>query len=118
MSMKAMKRMGKLRLYIIYIIVAAFFLFPILWTLSMSLKSVQELYEVPPSLLPDRPMFENYEHVLIQSQFLPGLLAIPCSSPSLPSWARCSSPSPRPIAFPGCGSGGARPFSLSSSCSK
>ena len=70
MSMKAMKRMGKLRLYIIYIIVAAFFLFPILWTLSMSLKSVQELYEVPPSLLPDRPMFENYEHVLIQSQFL------------------------------------------------
>ena len=42
----------KIVLYIIYVIVAFFFLFPILWTLSLSLKTIPELFEIPPSILP------------------------------------------------------------------
>ncbi|OGO80044.1 MAG: ABC transporter permease [Clostridiales bacterium GWC2_40_7] len=42
----------KIVLYIFFVIVAFFFLFPILWTLSLSLKTIPELFEIPPSILP------------------------------------------------------------------
>lgn len=74
MTMKTRRFTSKTILYIVYLAVAVFFLFPILWTLSMSLKSVQELYEVPPSILPDKPLFENYIYVLTQCQFGRGIL--------------------------------------------
>ena len=74
MTTRTQRRIYKAVLYAIYAVVAVFFLFPILWTLSMSLKSVPELFEVPPSLLPDKPLFENYVFVLTQAQFGRGLL--------------------------------------------
>lgn len=67
------RRVDRIVLWIIYIAVMLFFIFPLLWTLSLSLKSVPELFEVPPSLLPDRPMFENYTFVLTQCQFMRGI---------------------------------------------
>lgn len=63
------KNVTKTILYVVYLLVAIFFLFPILWTFSLSLKSVQELYQVPPSLVPSKPMWENYTYVLTQCQF-------------------------------------------------
>ena len=65
--------MSKTILWIIYVSVMLFFLFPLLWTVSLSLKSVPELFEVPPSLLPDKPLIENYIFVLTQCQFMRGI---------------------------------------------
>lgn len=73
MKIKTRRRINKASLYVIYIIVSVFFLFPILWTFSMSLKSVPELFEVPPSFFPDKPIFENYSFVLTQAKFGLGL---------------------------------------------
>ncbi len=39
-------------------------MFPILWVLSLSLKTREEVFSVPPVLFPTRPAFENYLHVL------------------------------------------------------
>lgn len=73
MNTIARRRVNKTVLWIIYIAVMLFFIFPLLWTLSLSLKSVPELFEVPPSLVPDKPMFENYYFVLTQCQFMRGI---------------------------------------------
>lgn len=69
MKKSARRHIIKTFLYLIFILVAIFFLFPILWTLSLSLKSVPELFHVPPSLFPEKPMWENYTYVLTQCQF-------------------------------------------------
>jgi multiple sugar transport system permease protein len=52
-------------LYIVYIIIALFFLFPLIWALSLSLKTVPELYSYPPKLLPKTlEGVQNYVYVL------------------------------------------------------
>ncbi|WEG11190.1 carbohydrate ABC transporter permease [Pullulanibacillus sp. KACC 23026] len=50
--------------YIILIIVAVFMIFPILWILSNSLKTLTGISQFPPKLIPDHPQFQNYIDVL------------------------------------------------------
>lgn len=50
--------------YIILIIVAVFMVFPILWILSSSLKTLTGISQFPPKLIPDHPQFQNYIDVL------------------------------------------------------
>lgn len=74
MSTKVSKRLTKAGLYVVYAIVSLFFLFPILWVLSLSFKTVPELFEVPPSLLPDQIGFENYRHALVSADIFTYML--------------------------------------------
>jgi multiple sugar transport system permease protein len=46
------------------LVVTLFFLLPIFWVLSTSLKSVQQLFATPPVWFPLAPRFENYTYVL------------------------------------------------------
>jgi multiple sugar transport system permease protein len=50
--------------YIILIIVAILMVFPILWILSSSLKTLTGISQFPPKLFPDHPQFQNYIDVL------------------------------------------------------
>lgn len=70
---KAKKRAVKQAIYLIFAAVIIFFLFPILWTLSLSFKTVPELYKIPPSLLPESLNFENYLYLIDQVQILRGV---------------------------------------------
>jgi multiple sugar transport system permease protein len=51
-------------IYVGYGFVTLLYAFPLLWVLSMSFKSVEDLFSVPPSLIPKEFMFENYAYVL------------------------------------------------------
>jgi multiple sugar transport system permease protein len=57
-------RLSNIGIYISYVFIVIFFLFPILWVLSLSLKSVQEIFANPPVLIPSSPRLENYTYVI------------------------------------------------------
>lgn len=70
---KAKRRITKGLLYLVFALVIIFFLFPILWTLSLSFKTVPELYKVPPALLPESIQIENYTYLVEQVHILRGV---------------------------------------------
>ncbi|MEA1883658.1 MAG: carbohydrate ABC transporter permease [Thermotogota bacterium] len=53
----------KIFVWIGYAIVSLFFLFPVLWVFSLSLKTKAELFEYPPTLIPKSPTFDNFRNV-------------------------------------------------------
>jgi multiple sugar transport system permease protein len=57
------ERLTRAGLYLVYLVITLFFLFPIFWVLSTSLKSVQQLFATPPVWFPLDPRFENYAYV-------------------------------------------------------
>ncbi|HEY5583667.1 MAG TPA: carbohydrate ABC transporter permease [Ruminiclostridium sp.] len=73
MSVKRKSVLTKISLYLFYIFVSVFFLFPLLWTLSLSFKTIPELYRIPPSILPDSFAFDNYKYVIFQVNLLSGV---------------------------------------------
>ena len=69
---KNQKRIDSIQRFTIYAILmggAIIVLFPFLWTLSTSLKTPQQIYEIPPQLIPDPIRFENYTDVLTDRPF-------------------------------------------------
>lgn len=70
---QAKRRISKGLLYLVFVLVIIFFLFPVLWTLSLSFKTVPELYKVPPALLPESFQFENYTYLVEQVHILRGV---------------------------------------------
>lgn len=64
-----MTNKGKVRikttiLHFILIIASIIMVFPFLWTLSSSLKDVGQIFQVPPTLIPDPFVFTNYPRSL------------------------------------------------------
>jgi len=57
-----------LALYICYIIIIAFFIGPVLWVISLSLKTPAEIFTYPPQLIPSRLAIKNYVTVWTRSQ--------------------------------------------------
>lgn len=57
-------RSSNVMLYVAMAVVVAFFVFPLLWVLSLSLKSVDQLFATPPVLLPTDPQWGNYTRVI------------------------------------------------------
>jgi multiple sugar transport system permease protein len=58
------RRIGrKLLAYAILTLLAAIALVPFLWTLSTSLKNIDEVFVYPPQLLPATPKWSNYTHL-------------------------------------------------------
>lgn len=70
---KVKRRIVNLVLYLLFALVIIFFLFPILWTLSLSFKTVPELYQVPPSLFPESLAVDNYVYLVKQVKILRGV---------------------------------------------
>ncbi|BBL80448.1 ABC transporter permease [Rubrobacter xylanophilus] len=58
------ERLTRAGLYAAYAVITAFFLFPIFWVVSMSLKTVPQLFATPPVWFPWPPQFGNYAYVL------------------------------------------------------
>ncbi len=63
MSKRRREQLIRVGLYAAYTLVTIFFLFPIFWVLSMSLKSVPQLFATPPIWFPLEPQFSNYTYV-------------------------------------------------------
>lgn len=57
-------RASDVLLYIAMAVVVVFFTFPVLWVLSLSLKSVDQLFATPPILVPTDPQWSNYATVV------------------------------------------------------
>ena len=57
-------RWGNVGYYAAQLVLVIVFAFPLLWVLSLSLKSAQETLQSPPGLLPGSWLFSNYGHVL------------------------------------------------------
>jgi multiple sugar transport system permease protein len=57
-------------LYLSYLIIAVLFLFPLLWTLSISLKEISEIFSYPPKLLPANFKLDNYKQIINNSKIL------------------------------------------------
>jgi multiple sugar transport system permease protein len=47
-----------------YVVIIVFFLFPIFWVFSLSLRTIPELFASPPIWFPKDPQFQNYIFVL------------------------------------------------------
>lgn len=68
------EKMARAGLYVAYAVIVLFFLFPLFWVLSMSLKTVPQLFETPPIWFPLEPQFQNYSYVLSSTPILSYLL--------------------------------------------
>ncbi|WP_031468327.1 carbohydrate ABC transporter permease [Sciscionella sediminilitoris] len=51
-------------LYLAMVVTVVVFAFPVLWVLSLSLRTPREIVATPPPLLPASPQWGNYTHVL------------------------------------------------------
>jgi multiple sugar transport system permease protein len=72
---KALKnRMTNLGIYCGYAVVLLFFMFPIFWVFSLSLKSVPELFAIPLLWFSGDPQFGNYMHVINNTHIVDYLL--------------------------------------------
>jgi multiple sugar transport system permease protein len=57
-------RWGDVGYYVGQLVLVVVFAFPLLWVLSLSLKSAEETLQSPPGLLPSSWLWSNYGHVL------------------------------------------------------
>ncbi len=66
---KGSERIQKLVVYAILLSGAVIVLFPFLWTFSTSLKTPDQVYQIPPRLIPEPMAPENYDRVLNERPF-------------------------------------------------
>ncbi len=59
-----------LLLYFSYLLIIVLFLFPLLWTVSVSFKEISEIFSYPPKLLPASFKLNNYIKILSESKIL------------------------------------------------
>ena len=64
---KRNKQLSRIALYIVYLVLIAFFIFPFIIVLSLSFKSLQELYAMPPTLIPNAISLDNYRAVIVRT---------------------------------------------------
>ena len=64
------EKWGDVATYILAVLIAAFFLTPLLWLLSLALRSRQEVFLGAARFIPKRPTLANFEQVLSDPAFL------------------------------------------------
>lgn len=69
MQTKTNKTLTTVLRYIGLVVLAAVFLFPIIWVLISAFKSAEELFQWPPSLLPNNPTFSNFQTAFSKGNF-------------------------------------------------
>lgn len=67
---KNIRRLGEAILFLVVLVLAILFVVPFVWTASSSLKSFGEIYTYPPTLLPSKPVWENYYLIFTEIPFL------------------------------------------------
>ncbi|MEO1667371.1 MAG: carbohydrate ABC transporter permease [Chloroflexota bacterium] len=65
----SMPSVGHFFLYVALISGSVFFLFPIIWMVSTSLKTIEEVSQAQLSLIPAQPQWQNYTALLQDSNF-------------------------------------------------
>jgi multiple sugar transport system permease protein len=60
-------------IWVIVIVCLLWVIFPIFWTLSVSLKTSSQLFTTPPTYLPNPPTFQNYADAIAGRGILPAL---------------------------------------------
>src|ERR671926_365752 len=65
----AQRRMGDVLTYLVFLAALVFFGGPLLWVLSLSIRTSQEVYITSLQLIPETPTLENYTEVLYTAQF-------------------------------------------------
>jgi multiple sugar transport system permease protein len=68
-SRKAQNRVGDALTYLVFLFALLFFGGPLLWLLSLSIRTQQEIFITSLRLIPEDPTFENYTEVLYTAQF-------------------------------------------------
>jgi multiple sugar transport system permease protein len=68
-SRKTRGRIGDLLTYLVFAVALVFFGGPLLWVLSLSIRTPQEVYITSLRLIPETPTLENYTEVLYTAQF-------------------------------------------------
>jgi multiple sugar transport system permease protein len=68
-SRKVRGRIGDLLTYLVFAAALVFFGGPLLWVLSLSIRTPQEIYITSLRLIPETPTLENYVEVLTTAQF-------------------------------------------------
>ena len=68
-SRKARGRIGDVLTYLVFAATLVFFGGPLLWVLSLSIRTPQEVYITSLRLIPESPTLENYTEVLTSAQF-------------------------------------------------
>ena len=65
----AQRRIGDALTYLVFAAAVVFFGGPLLWVLSLSIRTRQEAYVTSLRLIPETPTFENYVEVFYSAQF-------------------------------------------------
>ena len=68
MGMKRRIFLSNILIYFFFVIIILLFVGPILWVISLSLKTRAEVFSYPPRLIPRPFAFQNYVHVLTMSR--------------------------------------------------
>ena len=68
-SRKTRRAMGDVLTYLVFALALVFFGGPLLWVLSLSIRTPQEVYITSLRLIPETPTLENYTEVLYTAQF-------------------------------------------------
>lgn len=68
-SRTAQRRVGDVLTYLVFAAALVFFGGPLLWVLSLSIRTRQEIYITSLRLIPENPTIENYFEVLYSAQF-------------------------------------------------
>jgi multiple sugar transport system permease protein len=68
-SRKSQRLIGDALTYLVFVAALAFFGGPLLWVLSLSIRTRQEIYITSLRLIPETPTLENYVEVLYSAQF-------------------------------------------------
>lgn len=56
-------------IWVVLVVGAVIMLMPFVWMISSSLKAEQQVFQYPPQLLPDPPMWSNYVEALVYKPF-------------------------------------------------
>ena len=68
-SRKTRRTIGDVLTYLVFLVALVFFGGPLLWVLSLSIRTQQEVYITSLRLIPETPTLENYVEVLYSAQF-------------------------------------------------
>lgn len=69
-SIKRQRLQGDVATYAVYLLVVTFFMVPLLWLLSLSIRTPAEIFVSELRLWPQAPTFQNYLDVLSNPRFL------------------------------------------------
>lgn len=69
LAKKRNRKIKKIIIHLLLVLGSIVFMFPLIWLISTSLKTPEQIYKFPPDLLPNPVRWENYTHMFEQFKF-------------------------------------------------